>query len=199
MRSEVTRIRRERGLFHIRTKTGEDPAVSCRYLVNAAGLRAQELSRSINDLPAASIPPAYFARGQYYTLVGPAPFRHLVYPPATGGGIGIHVTLDMAGGVRFGPDVTWVDKPDYGFDESTREAFIQAIRHYYPALEEGRLQPAYTGIRPKIVGPGEPAGDFVIQGPGEHGVPGLVTLYGIESPGLTASLAIAAEVASMVE
>jgi L-2-hydroxyglutarate oxidase LhgO len=120
----------------------------------------------------------------------------LIYPVADGGGLGIHVTLDLAGGVRFGPDVKWIPGIDYALDESRRDAFAAAIRRYYPDLDAARLQPGYTGIRPKIAGPGEQAADFCIQGPAKHGWPGLVNLYGIESPGLTASLAIADEVAA---
>ena len=130
-------------------------------------------------------------------LKGPSPFSHLVYPVASGGGLGVHVTLDLAGHVRFGPDVTWVSTIDYSFDESRAGAFYEAIRRYWPGLRDGALEPGYTGIRPKIVGPGKPNADFLLQGPSEHGVPGLVNLYGIESPGLTASLALADDVIAL--
>ena len=118
------------------------------------------------------------------------PFQHLVYPLPNDGGLGIHATNDLSGAARFGPDVSWVDSVDYGFDESRKGKFVAAIRKYFPALDEDKLVPAYTGIRPKLSGPGEVAADFVIQGEADHGVPNLVNLFGIESPGLTASLAI---------
>jgi L-2-hydroxyglutarate oxidase LhgO len=175
------------------------PAIRCRQLVNSAGLGAPALARAIEGLPAARIPAAYFAKGHYFILQGRSPFHRLVYPVAEKAGIGIHVTLDLSGAARFGPDITWIEEVDYDFHESRREVFAEAIRRYYPALDSSRLQPAYTGIRPKIVGPDElsPA-DFLIDGPAGHGVPGLVNLYGIESPGLTASLALADEVAALL-
>jgi len=166
-----------------------------RLLVNAAGLDAQAVALAFVGLPASTVAPRHLAKGHYFTLQGRAPFQHLVYPVAGNGGLGIHVTLDLAGGARFGPDVEWVPAVDYAIDESRRDAFATAIRRYYPDLDATRLQPGYTGIRPKITGPGEPAADFCIQGPDRHGVEGLVNLYGIESPGLTAALAIADEVA----
>ncbi|MEQ8483530.1 MAG: NAD(P)/FAD-dependent oxidoreductase [Pseudomonadales bacterium] len=162
--------------------------ISAAGVVNAAGLQAPELARRLcPDAPA-----AYYARGRYYVYDGRAPFSRLVYPVAEAGGLGVHVTIDIGGGVRFGPDVTWIDAVDYRFDDDRRGDFEAAIRRYFPGLEPGRLHPGYTGIRPKISGPGEPAADFRIDGPGDHGIPGLVNLLGIESPGLTASLAIAA-------
>lgn len=169
--------------------------VACRQFVNSAGLQASELARRIEGLPPERIPTTYLARGHYFALHGRAPFQHLVYPVAEKAGLGIHVTLDLAGAVRFGPDVQWIDAIDYRFDESRRAAFAAAIRRYYPALDDARLVPAYTGIRAKIAGPDQPSADFIIQGPGAHGVAGLVNLFGIESPGLTACLAIAQEVA----
>jgi L-2-hydroxyglutarate oxidase LhgO len=178
---------------------GENPStVRCAAVVNAAGLRAQELARSIAGLPPATIPPCHYARGHYFVLSGRSPFRHLVYPVAVSGGLGVHVTLDLEGRARFGPDVEWIDRVDYSFDEDRAAAFAAAIRRYWPALPEGALQPGYTGIRPKLGTAGSPTHDFVIQGPRDHGVPGLVNLYGIESPGLTASLAIADQVAELL-
>ena len=164
--------------------------IGCDLLVNSAGLQAQTLSAVLEGLPPASIPPCHYAKGHYFTLTGSAPFQRLVYPLATNAGLGVHVTLDMAGAARFGPDVAWVDDIDYDFDESRHEAFVSAIRAYYPQIKPDHLVPGYTGIRPKVVGPGDPAADFIIQGPEDHGVGGFVALYGIESPGLTASLAI---------
>ncbi len=165
--------------------------LACRYLVNSAGLLAPRVAKRIEGLPDDFVPQAFFAKGHYYSLSGPSPFNQLVYPQAGGGGLGVHVTLDMGGQARFGPDVRWIDGIDYDFDDSHRADFVAAIRRYYPALDESRLQPAYTGIRPKISGPGEPAADFQIQGPDQHGIAGLVNFFGIESPGLTASLALA--------
>jgi L-2-hydroxyglutarate oxidase LhgO len=176
----------------------EQSTVRCAAVVNAAGLRAQEVARSIAGLPAPTVPPCHYARGHYFTLSGRSPFRHLVYPVAVTGGLGVHVTLDLEGRARFGPDVEWIDRIDYSFDESRAPEFAAAIRRYWPALPDGLLQPGYTGIRPKLGPPGSPAQDFVIQGPTDHGVPGLVNLYGIESPGLTASLAIADHVAALL-
>jgi L-2-hydroxyglutarate oxidase LhgO len=170
--------------------------IRCAAVVNAAGLRAQEVARSLRGVPEATVPPCHYARGHYFVLAGAAPFRHLVYPVAGGGGLGIHVTIDLEGRARFGPDVEWIDSIDYSFDEGRAGAFAAAIRRYWPALPDGALQPGYTGIRPKLGRAGSPTHDFVIDGPREHGVPGLVSLYGIESPGLTAALAIAAEVQS---
>ena len=165
--------------------------VSARTLVNAAGLRAPSVARSIEGYPAQLAPRELYAKGNYFTLTGRAPFSRLVYPVPEPGGLGVHVTLDLAGRARFGPDVEWVDAIEYKVDPARGERFYGAIRRYWPGLPDGALAPGYCGIRPKISGPGEPAADFLVQGPREHGVPGLVNLFGIESPGLTASLALA--------
>ncbi len=165
--------------------------VRARTVVNAAGLFAQQVAGSLAGFPAAHVPPAHFAKGHYYVLSGPSPFRRLVYPIAVAGGLGVHVTLDLAGQARFGPDVSWIDGVDYSFDDSRAPSFYAAIRRYWAALPDGALQPGYTGIRPKLGPAGAPAHDFRVDGPGQHGVPGLVNLFGIESPGLTASLALA--------
>jgi L-2-hydroxyglutarate oxidase LhgO len=165
-------------------------------LINAGGLYAPALAQAIQDVPPETIPPAYFCRGVYFTLSGKTPFRHLVYPVPPPGGLGVHITLDLAGQARFGPDVEWIPSVDYTVNPERGEAFYAAVRRYWPGLRDGALQPGYAGIRPKISGPTEPAADFVVQGPSTHGVPGLVNLYGIESPGLTASLALADEVVS---
>lgn len=174
---------------------GAAPAtVRCRAVVNAAGLWAQAVASTLRGLPAATIPPSHYAKGHYYVLRGRAPFHRLVYPLAVVGGLGIHVTLDLGGQARFGPDVEWIDTIDYAFDDTRAPAFYAAIRRYWPDLEDGALSPGYTGIRPKLGPAGTAAQDFVIQGqdgPDGHGVPGLVNLYGIESPGLTSCLAIA--------
>jgi L-2-hydroxyglutarate oxidase LhgO len=172
--------------------------VKARCVVNSAGLAAPAVARSFKDFPRARIPQEYFARGHYFVLNGRSPFHRLVYPTAEPGGLGVHVTLDLAGRVRFGPDVQWINGIDYTFDAARKEEFIAAIRRYYPALDAARVEEGYTGIRPKISGPAEPAADFMISGPADHGVPGLVNLFGIESPGLTASLAIAENVADLL-
>jgi L-2-hydroxyglutarate oxidase LhgO len=153
----------------------------------------------LDGVPPETVPPAYFCRGVYFTLAGPAPFRHLIYPVPTPGGLGVHVTLDLAGQVRFGPDVEWISTIDYVVEPARGRAFYAAIRNYWPELADGALSPGYAGIRPKISGPGEPAADFLVQRPQAHGVPGLVNLYGIESPGLTASLALADAVVERLE
>lgn len=168
----------------------EAASVRCRTLVNAAGSMAPALSQSLAGVPAKSIPAPFFAKGHYFALTGSSPFRHLVYPVPEPGGLGVHVTLDLAGRARFGPDVSWVSGLDYAFDEGRAPAFYSAIRAYYPALADGELEPAYVGVRPKL-GPAGSTCDFVISGPATHGVPDLVALYGIESPGLTAALALA--------
>lgn len=173
------------------TVGGTEPMnLLCTTVVNSAGLFAPEVARKLAGFPVAHVPPQYFAKAHYYSLTGRSPFRRLVYPVATHAHLGVHVTLDLAGQARFGPDVEWIDGVDYAFDYSREPLFYEAIRRYYPGLKDGALSPGYTGIRPKISGPKEPAADFRIDGPRQHGVPGLVNLFGIESPGLTASLAI---------
>jgi L-2-hydroxyglutarate oxidase LhgO len=179
---------------------GRQPmALACRLVVNAAGLGAQSVAQSIAGIPPAKIPPLYYAKGNYYSLVGVrSPFERLLYPVPGHAGLGVHFTRDLAGQGRFGPDVEWVPSISYDVDIRRADSFYEAIRCYWPALPEGALQPGYAGIRPKIHAPDEPAPDFIIQGPAEHGVPGLVNLFGIESPGLTASLAIAERVAGLL-
>ena len=178
---------------------GADPMdLRCRTLVNASGLHAPALARRIAGLAPAHVPRAFYAKGNYYALSSVrAPFRRLVYPVPEQAGLGIHATLDLGGQVKFGPDVEWVERIDYDVDPARAAVFYDAIRRYWPALPDGALVPAYAGVRPKIVGPGAPAADFVVQGPAVHGVPGLVNLFGIESPGLTASLALGEHVARM--
>jgi L-2-hydroxyglutarate oxidase LhgO len=168
-----------------------------RNVVNSAGLFAQDVARSIAGFPVDRIPPTYYCKGNYFSLSGRSPFSRLVYPAPESAGLGVHLTLDLAGQARFGPDVEWIDRIDYDVDPGRGRVFYDAIRRYWPGLKDGSLQPAYCGIRPKIQAQGEPSRDFLIQGPDEHGVPGLVNLFGIESPGLTASLAIADYVLGM--
>ncbi len=195
-RSRVTRVEAGKGGFILHLDDDAGFSIACGELVNAAGLWASDLASRIRGLSPEHIPVTRYAKGHYFSLQGRSPFSHLVYPVAGGGGLGIHVTLDLAGQAKFGPDVTWVDEVDYSFDESRLSAFEEAIRRYWPELPAGKLTPGYTGIRPKLVGPGEPAADFLIQGPEAHGVPGLVNLFGIESPGLTAALSMADVVAA---
>jgi L-2-hydroxyglutarate oxidase LhgO len=187
------------GEISLRVGGAEPMNLACRWVVNSAGLFAQDTARSITGVPPGSIPPQHFAKAHYYALSGRSPFHRLVYPVATHAFLGIHVTLDLAGQARFGPDISWTDGVDYTFDHSREPLFYQAIRRYYPGLRDGRLTPGYTGVRPKISGPRDPAADFLIQGPKDHGVAGLVNLYGIESPGLTASLAIAGHVLGLLD
>ena len=169
---------------------GAEPILAAQ-VVNSAGLRAPSLARRIDGYPSELAPPELYAKGNYYTLAQRAPFSRLVYPVPEPGGLGVHVTLDLDGRARFGPDVEWVDRIDYTVDPRRTERFYGAIRRYWPGLPDGALEPAYAGIRPKISGKGAPAADFLVQGLREHGVRGLVNLFGIESPGLTASLPLA--------
>ena len=179
---------------------GDEPmTLEARTVVNAAGLGAPAVAGAIG-VPSGHVPTAYFAKGNYFSLSGVrAPFRHLIYPVPEQAGLGIHATIDLGGQVRFGPDVEWVDAPDYEVDPTRREKFYASIRRYWPDLPDGALRADYAGIRPKIVPQGQPAADFVIAGPVQHGCPGLVNLFGIESPGLTASLAIGDAVAALAE
>jgi L-2-hydroxyglutarate oxidase LhgO len=169
----------------------EPMRVLARTVVNSAGLHAQRVAASIQGFPPRQVPPTYYAKGNYYSLVVRSPFSRLVYPMPNEAGLGVHITIDLGGQARFGPDVEWIERIDYDVDPRRADNFYAAIREYWPALADGQLAPGYAGIRPKIVGPSEKAADFVVQGPREHGVPGLVNLFGIESPGLTAALAMA--------
>ncbi len=186
----VLDMRREGAAVRLETP---ELALQAALVVNSAGHAAPGLAARLD----ASAPSGTFARGHYYGYRGRPPFSRLVYPVAEPGGLGVHVTLDLAGQVKFGPDVEWCDSLDYSFDDTRKPGFVAAIRRYFPAVEAARLQPDYVGVRPKISGPGEPAADFRIDGPHEHGVPGLINLLGIESPGLTASLAIARRVCAL--
>jgi L-2-hydroxyglutarate oxidase LhgO len=172
--------------------------VKAKWLVNCAGLGAQDLARSIVGLPACAIPPLHLAKGSYFALRGRAPCQRLVYPMPEPGGLGIHLTLDLAGSARFGPDVEWVERVDYTVNSDRMEKFEQSIRRYWPGLPDGALAPAHCGIRPKLSVPGEPNADFSILGPADLGVPGQLHLFGIESPGLTSALAIAQHVSAIV-
>jgi L-2-hydroxyglutarate oxidase LhgO len=171
--------------------TGESFRLTADSFVNATGLNASETANSIRGFPKANVPRSYLARGCYFALQGRSPFSRLIYPIPVEDGLGVHLTLDLAGGARFGPDVEWINEVDYRVDPRRADAFYSEIRQYWPGLADNSLAPAFAGIRPKIYAAGEPAADFQIDGPREHGVSGCVNLFGLESPGLTASLAIA--------
>ncbi len=198
--SALTRAEKVTGGFML---TVGDMKLKCRILINSAGLNAVAVARRIEGLDAAHVPQEFFAKGNYFTLTGKAPFSRLIYPVPEAAGLGVHLTLDMGGQARFGPDVEWItpdtaDTIDYKVDAARGDRFYDAIRRYWPALKDGALQPAYAGVRPKIHSAHEAAADFVISGPETHGLDGLVNLFGIESPGLTSSLAIADMVAQKV-
>lgn len=202
--AEATHIAREHDAFIVHVSGAETTRLRTRIVINTAGLWASALAARIEGLETAHVPTAYFAKGNYFALTGRAPFSRLVYPVPEAAGLGVHLTLDMGGQARFGPDVEWIDvaegmEPDYAVKAERGKGFYEAIRRYWPALPDGALTPAYSGIRPKVNAPGEAAADFILSGPEQHGLPGLVNLFGIESPGLTASLAIADEVVDMME
>jgi L-2-hydroxyglutarate oxidase LhgO len=196
-RSRVTGVALRQDGFEVAVN-GEAASLHARALVNCAGLDAPGVARLMRGFPPRCIPTEHFAKGSYFTLLGRAPFARLVYPLPEPGGAGVHLTLDLAGRARFGPDVQWVERRELDVDPQRAAAFYGAVRRYWPALPEGALAPGYAGIRAKLSGPGEPAADFRIDGERQHGVPGCVQLFGIESPGLTASLAIASHVAAML-
>ncbi len=171
---------------------GDEPMrLRCRLLVNSAGLQAPALARSIQGMPSQLIPHLYYAKGNYFALTGRSPFSRLIYPVPVPGGLGVHLTIDLGGQARFGPDVEWVETLDYAVDPRRADGFYDAVRRYWPDLKDGALQPDYAGIRPKTVPQGAPAQDFTVQGSRTHGVLGLINLFGIESPGLTAAIALA--------
>jgi L-2-hydroxyglutarate oxidase LhgO len=181
----------------LRVGGAEPMELAARLVVNSAGLSAPALARRIAGMPPEKVPTPYYAKGNYFTLSGRSPFSRLIYPVPVAGGLGVHLTIDLGGQARFGPDVEWVERPEYTVDPRRAEVFYAAVRKYWPSLPDGALQPDYAGIRPKIVPPSVAKQDFVIQGAAGHGVPGLINLFGIESPGLTAALAIGEEVAGM--
>jgi L-2-hydroxyglutarate oxidase LhgO len=179
----------------------EQMTILCKTVVNAAGLYAQDLARRIEGLAPEHIPDSFYAIGHYFALARKSPFKRLVYPVGREGALRAHVTLDLGGQCKFGPDFQWIDKIDYTFDDTHEASFYQAVRRYFPGLNDGELRAGYTGIRPRLAGPGKSlhnhATDFVISDCSQHGVPGLINLYGIESPGLTSSLAIGKHVADL--
>lgn len=195
----VLRIASISGGYRVATGGDQPGSITCRRVVNSAGLHAQTVAKGVEALASEFIPKQTLAKGSYYSFAGRPTFTHLIYPAPVEGGLGVHVTLDLAGRMRFGPDVEWLtdvgpDEVDYKVDPRRSESFYAAIRTYWPGLKDGQLQPDYSGCRPKLSGPGEPAQDFRIDGPEFHGLSGLVNLFGIESPGLTSSLSIADEV-----
>lgn len=195
---KVTRVVVEKAGFAVHCEGDSEVSARSRMLVNATGLWASSFAECIEGLDSDQIPQTMYAKGHYFDYLGPAPFRRLVYPVPIVGGLGIHSTKDLAGRTRFGPDAEWVDDIAYGFDVSRAGTFVRSIARYFPAVDSARLSPAYTGLRPKLYRPGEASADFVISGPEVHGIHGLVGLFGIESPGLTASLAIADHVRLML-
>jgi L-2-hydroxyglutarate oxidase LhgO len=200
LNTRVTSAHREGGHWVVRTADGY--TLACEWIVNAAGLDAQRVALAIEGFPQAAVPRQHRAKGSYFALATKAPFRHLIYPTPVDGGLGVHLTLDLAGQARFGPDVEWLadDAPaDYAVDLRRAAGFEADIRRYWPGLPAGMLQPAYSGVRPKLSGPGAPAADFMLAGPAQHGVPGVLHLFGIESPGLTASLALAEQALALVQ
>ncbi|RVT93572.1 NAD(P)/FAD-dependent oxidoreductase [Sphingomonas crocodyli] len=201
-RSAVTRLSRRAdgwGVHIAGEEDGDRPALTADILINAAGLGAHLLAAQTEGLEPPDRPTIHYARGHYFSYGGKVPFRHLIYPVPVPGGLGTHLTFDLAGGARFGPDVEWIDAIAYGVDTVRGADFLAAARAIWPGIEADRLAPAYSGIRPKLSGPGEPAADFRIDGPDRHGLDGLVNLFGIESPGLTSSLAIAEIVADKLD
>lgn len=186
------------GGFHIAAGGAEPMELSCRMLINAAGLHATDVARSIGGLSRECVPTTGYAKGNYFRLSGRAPFQHLIYPAPHTHGLGVHLTLDLGGQAKFGPDIEWVDSIDYSVNPDSADSFAEAVRRYWPGMPKDSLIPAYSGIRPKISGPSDPAADFRIDGPKHHGISGLINLFGIESPGLTSSLAIARYVAAML-
>jgi L-2-hydroxyglutarate oxidase LhgO len=193
----VEAIRRETQGFVI--ETARDERLRCRQVVNAAGLDATALAARVDGFDRDLIPRMHLAAGHYYALRGRAPFRRLIYPLPEPSGLGVHLGFDLAGRARFGPDVRWIDEVDYRFDDAQRNAFYAGVRRWWPRLADEALSPDFVGVRPKLSGPGEAAADFMIQDAATHGVPGLINLFGIDSPGLTSSLAIGETVASSLE
>lgn len=199
LRTPITGCSDESGGFIVETAGEECLRLRARQVVNCAGMMAPQVARHFAGLDTSTIPEPHFSIGHYYRLAGPSPCKRLVYPVPEKGGLGVHLTLDLGGQARFGPDVRWIDEIDYRFDDSRADEFVAAIRTYLPGIDREILSADYTGIRPKIVGPGQPAADFRIDGLQAHGVAGLVNLFGIESPGLTSSLAIADYVAGLLQ
>jgi L-2-hydroxyglutarate oxidase LhgO len=202
LNTAVTQLKYDGAIFHVDTESaGETTTLTARNLVLAGGLGGTALGRTLTYPGAYRVPDTYPARGHYYALTGRAPFKHLVYPMPQGAWLGVHLTLDTSGRARFGPDIEWTNSSSYAFDDqggARRARFEREIRRYWPGLPDDALQPDYVGVRPKLYREGEPVADFSIDGPDRHGISRLVALYGIESPGLTSSLAIAQEVSNLL-
>ncbi|MDO6416172.1 NAD(P)/FAD-dependent oxidoreductase [Sphingomonas sp. BIUV-7] len=196
---DIAAVERRRGLWQVWLAGARSPVVAAPIFVNAAGLGAQRLAVLIDSLNPSHIPTLHMARGHYFAYSGRVPFNHLIYPVPVLGGLGTHLTLDLAGGARFGPDIEWINDIDYRVDTARHAQFAAAATALWPGLDTTRLRPDFAGIRPKLCGPGEADADFVVQGPEVHGLEGLVSLFGIESPGLTASLALADLVCARLE
>ncbi len=198
LRARLEAARGGAGGIELTFQGDQSATIAARCLINSAGLDAPAVAGRIEGFPQSYCRHAYYAKGNYFSLSGRTPFRRLIYPVPEPGGLGVHLTLDMAGRARFGPDVEWISEPDYVVDPRRSEKFYPVIRRYWPGLADGALVPAYAGVRPKIAGPAEAAADFAVEGPQVHGFAGVVNLLGIESPGLTASLAIAEHVSGIV-
>jgi L-2-hydroxyglutarate oxidase LhgO len=196
----VAAMRPAQGRIEVFIGKDAEPAVRARAVVNSAGLEAHHVASSIEGFPPLHIPKIFYGKGSYFVLTGKSPFARLIYPapPTSGGHLGIHMTLDLSGAARFGPDLEWVDCVDYRVEPGRTADFGNAVKEYWPQLDAARLKPAYAGVRPKLSGPGEGARDFYISGPAEHGVAGIVNLFGMESPGLTSSLALGDYIAAML-
>lgn len=200
--SPVLRGRATSNGIELEVGGAESVRIQARCVINSAGLHAHTVAQTIEGVPTSAIPQIYYAIGHYYTLQGKSPFQHLVYPVSREAALRVHVTLDLGGQCKFGPDIDWRSNVDYSFDEANEARFYEGIRRFWPSLGDGMLQPGYTGIRPRLAGPESlhnAATDFVIQARDVHGVSGLINLFGIESPGLTSSLALGEHVAAMVE
>jgi L-2-hydroxyglutarate oxidase LhgO len=195
LRCPVENIVRDEGVFHLETGGAAAGDISCNQLVLAAGLHVSRLARTLAFAKPYRPPETYYAKGQYYALSGPSPFKRHIYPMPEGAWLGLHATVDIGGRCKFGPDIEWTPDIDYSFQPEKLDKFLAFVRGYYPGLDVERLHPDYTGVRPKLYREGEPVSDFAIHGPDAHGVAGLVALFGIESPGLTAALAIGEHVA----
>lgn len=195
----VERLTPKAGGWEIRFGGRDAGSMDVDAVVNSAGLGAQALARKTDGYPEQRIPPLVLAKGNYFSYAGKPVFSRLIYPTPVDGGLGVHVTLDLAGRMRFGPDVEWIEAEHYEVDPHRADSFYERIRTYWPTLADGTLVPDYSGIRPKLTGPGQPAADFMIEGPAQHGMPKLVHLFGIESPGLTSSLSIAQDVVSRLK
>jgi L-2-hydroxyglutarate oxidase LhgO len=198
LRTPLESVTRERDGWLARFGGQEPETMAIDAFVNCAGLDAQNVAARVDGFPASRIPKLTLAKGNYFSCAGPQAFSRLIYPAPVDGGLGVHVTFDLTGRVRFGPDVEWIDEIDYDVRPERALSFYDAIRRYWPGLPDNALSPDYAGVRPKISGPGQTPADFVIDGPNDHGLPGLVHLFGVESPGLTSSLAIANYVARLL-